>query len=431
MSQYTVYNLKQDVDSNLHSGGTSQLANFFNTVDKARRAMLGKVRPEELVRKTYIEEALYPSIERYAVPQDLKYDDIIEIGLLSGYRNVDTMSNPMQLVYKRRFGQRRPGQNNVLNIGYENGIKYLSIMRPMGTPGYPRQGVNFQQDGARHIVINKFDSLTENGTWNVGGNVVNLREDKMKHVQGHGSFSFDINNSGNTGFLECFDIKPIKFDELFFEKGAIFLWVNVGVPQNLQTVTLTLGSDNTNTYSLTVNQPHDNNQFINGFNLLKFVLKDMQINGLPDPSNITYARIDFATTGAAISNMNIDNLVARLGAVYEMTYNSSYMFIDSINGVWKKAPTSNADIIVAEDDTYNLLVMETTLAAQKEIFGTNMGAKTDVGDVTNVLAEMYYTFKREHKSEAILESDDMRVFGNQYDGLTSPPLPGYGGRWGN
>lgn len=417
---YTVYNLKQDMDSNLHSGGVSQLQNFFNTVDKGRRMLIGKVRPEELIRRGYLEQALYPNVDRYAVPEDMKYDDVIEIMKLSAWRNVDTMIHPLMLVYRRRFNQKRQGAQNVMYIGYENGVKYGRIYRPVGLCNY------------RHLWIHNCDSLTDNGTWNVGGNVVNFRLDELNHVMGHASYAFDIDSSSNTGFLENFTLQSFDLND-FLQKGAVFAWLDLPVPKNLLSVKLTMGSAapvlTTDLYFSTVNQPHDNNQFTTMWNLLKYMLNDLQRVGTPNPKALNYLRFDFTTNGMAIPNCHLDNVLARLGDVYEVVYNSSYMFIDARSGAWKKIPTDDSDIIVAEEDTYNLLMKESTLAAMKEIYGSSIAAQSDVADVQQDLVELYERFAVEHKSEALEKEEDSHVFGNMYDGYTDD-IEGNGGDFG-
>lgn len=420
---YTVYNLKQDIDSNLHSGGVSELQNFYNTLDKGRRAMIGKVRPEELIRKTYLEQALYPNVERYAVPEDMKYDDVIELNLLAGYRNVDSLNHPLMSVYRRRFGQKRDGSRNVINIGYENGIKYARIFRPRGQSYGNEQG-----QGAQYVWIHNCDSLVDNGTWNVGGNVVDLKLDKLNHVIGTGSLSFDINNSSTTGFLENFTLETFNLADLL-QRGAVFTWMDIPLPKNLTSVKLTLGSNTSNLltdlYESTVNQPHDNNEFTTGWNLLKWMLNNLTTVGLPNPSALAYVRFDFTTTGQAIPNCHIDNIISRLGSVYEMTYNSSYCFMDSITNAIKKIPTSDNDIIIAEEDTYMLLMMESTLAAQKEIYGSAGGAKSDVYDVGGDLKEAYKKYNKDHKSEGLRIEDSTYIFGNYMEGnYTDDPLWG-------
>lgn len=413
---YTVYNLRLDMDSDLHAGGTSSLQNFYNTLDKGRRELIRNVRPEELIRTEYLEQALYPQVDRYAVPEDMKYKDIIQLHKLSGYRNVDTMDHPMQLVFRRRFDQKRGGAKNVMSIGYENGVKYARVFSPAGL-----------RNDFEYRLIHDCNSLTDNGSWNVGGNVVNLRLDELNYVVKTGSLSFDINNSSTTGFLENFTLDHFSLKD-FLQKGAAFTWLDLPLPQEMISIKLTLGSNAgnllTDLYESTVNQPHDNNVFATGWNLLKYMLNNLTTVGTPNPDDLLYIRFDFTTTGQPIPNCHIDSIVARKGAVYQATYNGSYIFMDATTKAFKKFATADSDIIIAEEDTYNVLRYECTLAAQKEIYGSAGAAKSDVSDITNSLQGAYKVFKMEHPSEALLDTDSYRVYGNIYDGYSDDIMPG-------
>jgi len=431
---YTLYNLKQDVNANLPGGGINQLQNFWLTFDKGRRAMLGKIKPAELIRKAYLENAIYPDVYKYSVPEDMKYDDVIEIRRLAGYRNVDTMNHPLELVYKRRFGQMRSSAANVMNISYENGVKYASIFRPLSGS---RFGAGYNQNNnnlnCEFRVIHNCDSLNENGTWNVGGNVVNLKEDKLKHVIGRGSISFDINGSSTEGFIENFTLNSFNIRD-FFKRGAIFNWLNISIPRELINVKLVIGSNtddlSTDLYESSVNSPHDNSEFITGWNLLKFMLNNLSMVGTPNPEELKYIRFEFKTTGQPIPGCNLDNILMRQGEVYEMIYNSAYIVKDGTTGQWKKIPNSNDDIIIAEEDAYDILVDEVTLAAQKESYQASPAASSSIDDVATRLATKVKKYKMEHKSEELLETDSIHVFGNMYDGYSDDTMPGYGNQYG-
>lgn len=431
---YTIYNLKQDVNANLPGGGINQLTNFFNTFDKGRRAMIGKVRPEELIRTSYLEAALFPDVDKYSVPADMKYDDVIQIMRLSGYRNVDTMEHPLELVYRRRFGQKRGSAANVMNIGYENGIKYARIFRPTSGNRFG-EGSNSNNNilYCEYRVIHNCDSLSLNGTWNVGGNVVNLREDRLNHVIGRGSLSFDINGSSTSGFIENFTLTPFSILD-FLKRGAEFAWLNLPIARELISVRLIMGSNpddlTTDLYEASVNSPHDNSEFVVGWNLLKYMLQNLTMVGTPNPTLLTYIRFEFETTGQPIPACNLDNIVLRQGTVFEMTYNSSYIVRDPVTGQWKKIPTENSDIIIAEEDTYELLVDEVTLAAQKESYQASPAAASSIDSVAVRLQAKYKKFMMEHKSEGVLESDSTHVFGNMYDGYSDDTMPGFGNQYG-
>lgn len=431
---YTIYNCKQDVNANLPGGGVNQLVDFFNTFDKGRRAVVGKVRPEELIRKAYLENAVFPDEYNYAVPDDMKYSDVIELKRLAGYRNVDTMEHPLEIVYRRRFGQKRGGASNVMNIGYENGVKYARIFRPTsGSRSGTGNNNGASANNCEYLVIQNCDSLNDNGTWNVGGNVVNLQEDKLNHMIGRGSLSFDINGSSTSGFIENFTLTPFSILD-FLARGAEFAWLNLPIPRELISVNLTMGSNTTDLtidlYRASVNAAHNNSTFTTGWNLLKYMLQNLTMVGTPNPILLSYIRFDFETTGEPIPGCNLDNIVLRKGSVYEMTYNSSWCVMDSITGAIKKIPTDNSDIIIAEEDTYNLLVDEVTMAAQTESYQASPSSASSIDSVAARLLVNYKKFGMEHKSEALLGTDEIHVFGNMYDGYSDDTMPGFGNQYG-
>lgn len=407
---YSLFQLEAFVNRHTHGTGASQVKDFLGSCDDGRVALIGKVRPPEMVRKMQMEQALYDQVDRYTIPQDLKYSDIIELKKVSAKRNVDTLDSPLMVVYRRRFDQKRQQAKNVVAIFNENGLKYAKVNHPKGLKE------------CQHLLINSVNSLTANGTWNVGGNVVNLRLDQLNHVTKIASIAFDINNSSNTGFIQNFGMQPVDITE-YLNTGAVFEWLRLTVPKGLISVQLTMGSDITDItndlYRLSVNQPHDSNVFTADWNLLKFEIDQMQIVGNPNPGAISWFQIEFSTDGiTAMPNNNIDNLVARKGVVYEMTYNGSYIFMDSVTRAFKKFPTSGNDLIVAEEDTWNVFAWEVTKAVASEAYGNGAGSIIDVNNANSELGLAYQTYYMEHPSEAILQQDTSYVFGNAFDGMT-------------
>ncbi len=410
MSHFTVYNLVQDVTAKIHGGSINDIQ---RALDEGRRNMIGNIKPPEMIRSAYMEQALYDQVNKYAIPEDLKYDDIIEVKMLASYRNVDTLQHPLELVYKRQFDQKRKNARNVISITNENGVKYAQIYHPRGLKE------------CQHLVVNDVDSLTKNGTWNVGGNVGNLRLDELNHITGHASLLFDINNSSNTGFIENFTMNAVDIST-YLNTGAAFAWFSIPIPKEMIAVKLTLGSDSANLtndiYFATVNQPHDNNQFTDGWNLLKYMLNNLSFVGTPNPKAITYLRFDFTTTGQPIPNCNLDNVVVRKGVVYETFYNSQYCLIDATTRAWKQRTTANSDIIVAEEDTYSILMLETALVVQEELYANNFGAATDVSAIKSQLYDKYAQYRLNHTDEALEPTESSYVLGNMYDGYTTDSI---------
>lgn len=400
---YTIYQLEQFVNRHTHGSGVTSAESFFGSVDDGRLEMTSKIKPPELIRTGYLEDALYGRVNRYSTPEDMKYDDIIQIRKLSSYHNVDTNWKPLTVVYRRAidsFGNAR--KSNMVNIGYDNGVKYVTINHP--------EGLKDNQQ----LIINRSDSLTENGTWNVGGNVVNLRLDELNHISKNASIKFDINNSSTSGFIQNITMKSFSLKD-YLNKGAVFEWLNLTIPQNMVSVKLTMGSDlsnlNNDIYFSSVNQPHDNNMFATGWNLLKYMMNNISQIGTPNPDDLKFIQIDFITTGDAIPNCNIDAITARQGEVYEITYNSRWCLIDADTRAWKQFATKGSDMIVAEEDTYRLFGLEVSLTTQQEIYGNGAGAAIDVTNIESKLQESYQTYKMQHKGEAIEPQQATRRYG--------------------
>lgn len=387
MARYTVYDLLTDIKRKVHGALPTEIQ---SALDEGRRNLLRKVIPVEMERKCYIEDALYDQVEKYAVPEDLKYESVVDIKRLDHYKNLDSIWQPLAQVYRRQIDSKN--RKNIFAINYESGVKTMNIYRPKGLHKYD------------HILINKFDSLTDNGTWNIGGNVVNLRLDELNHVTKKASLAFDINNSGTTGFIENFTMDSVNIDD-YLNTGAIFSWLSIPIPQNMVSVKLTMGSNvgdlSTDLYSATVNQPHDNNEFMPAWNLLKYMLNSLSSVGNPNPKDIKYIRLDFTTTGTGIPNCNVDNMMARKGHVYEMVYNSSYCLIDAVTRAWKKKTTKNSDQFPFEEESYQLIMLETALVVQKDIYANSAGAKSDVTDIEDELKAAYIEYKKSHKKEFI------------------------------
>lgn len=409
---YEVGDIIKDVNRKLHAGGVDQTQDFYGALDEARRNMIKKCSPPELVRKAYIEEVLYDRVDKYAIPQDLKYKEVVNINLLSGYRNVEVLERPLLQVYSRKFSQKRPGARNVFSINYENGLKTMSVFNLRG-----------MYKGTQRL-IHDCNALNDNGTWNVGGNIVDLREDKLRFLTGTGSLEFDINDSDTTGFIENHTLEAVDISD-FISQGAVLNVFDIPVQDIITSIKITLGSNSsdltTDLYQFTVNRPHDGNEFYAGWNTLRFPIRDFSQVGTPNPKAITYVRFDITTTGKAMSNLHLENITAKKGTVFEVTYNSSRSFIDPVTGVWKAKATASSDRIPLEEEAYQILMLETALVIQKELYGNSMGAKSDVADIEEEVGKAYSFFREKFPSELISPSSNSYIFGDMYSGYTDQP----------
>lgn len=416
ISRYTVNNIIKDANRKLHNSGISMTTDPYGALDEARRSMIGRIKPTELKREAFIENALYDQVDRYAVPDDMQYENVIDIKMLASRHNLDTMSHPLEMVYEKRFDQKRRSARNIYTINYTNGVKYMKINHPRGLKL------------CQHRVLNECESLSVNGTWNVGGNIENLGVDKLNHISGKSALIFDINTSSTSGFIENFNMTPVDIQE-YMETGSLFTWLDLNKLDIVTSVTLRFGSSVTDYYEYVVNQPHDNNQFLAAWNLLRYPLEARQLTqvGFPNARAINYLRVDITTTGTEpMYGAHLDNIVARKGVVYQSKYNSSYCFVDRTTQAWKQFATRTDDIIVAEEDTYQILLLEFVYVLMQEAYDNSNKSQDDILKIEAQLEKRYAGYTRKHKQDAILAYDSTYIFGDQYSGLTDDPLNDWG-----
>lgn len=401
MARYNIFNLRTDVARKLSTSVPSASLDFYGAIDEARRMMTKKVFPPEMIRRITLEDAIYHHIyDGYAVPEDMSYDNVVMINKLERRHgeNVDTLENPMSVTRRKNFWKRDKhfgDCRNVMTINYTNGLKTASINNPTGLKTV-------------EMCINNMDSLNKNGTFTVGGNIGNLTVDHLNREQGKGSFSFDVNDSSTSGFIQTMDMQPFKIKD-FIDKGALFQQFFTSMPLEITSISLSVYSSPDDYYRYTVNGPHNNSTgFIHGWNQLKFLIQPYA--GNPNPDNCIGFKVEITTTGRNAGVCGLDQFVARTGDVYEITYQSRYCIIDPVSQQWIQRPTKGTDELVFEDDSYDVFVLETALACMKELYANNAVAKADISGVEQDLKDAYYEYKMKYPSEVVEPSAQMFDF---------------------
>jgi hypothetical protein len=394
MSQ-NVSQLIQDVSRKVSPANPVDSRDIMGAVADAARRVSANVSFKDLSRRVEVENALYDQVFRFACPADLDQQMIMQwYKMNQNGRNTDTFYHPMRQVTNRDFDRYRGSNNqsgrndlNIFTVEYQSGVKFLKVS-------------DFHCDTG--VTIHKMESITENGTWNVFGNVVNLTTDNLNYVAGNGSLRFDINDSSNTGGIENFTLTPIDLSE-YFVTGKIFSWLDIPNLNQIQTVTLDLHSSATDYYSITVSQPHDTTAFQLDWNLLGFPFDSryMTINGTPNPAIINQIKITFVTNGTLLMNsVRMDNLVARQGSAYGIQYISEWFFHDAVSGLWKENPTEGSDIIHLSSNAYNLLLDETAVIVGQELF-TGKGSTHDLTRLEDIRTRNLKIYRQKNKEEFI------------------------------
>lgn len=406
---YTVSKLITDSARGISPANPADSRDVLGAVGESARNVLANMSPKDLSRRVLIENALYDQVYRFKCPDDLASQDIVQWYKLDKDHNTDTFYHPMKQVSNRRFEEHRQDRKNIFTIEWQSGVKFIKVS-------------DFQCNDEGSI-INRMDSLTDNGVWNVFGNVVNLTTDNLNYIAGNGSLAMDINTSGVSGGIECLGMTEVDISS-YFVQGKVFTWIDLPNLNQLQTVTLDLFSSATDYYSITVNSPHDTTEFQLGWNLLGFPFdaRYMTINGTPDPKKINQLKITMVTNGTLLmNNVRIDNIVMRRGAAYGIQYVSDSMFEDAQSGIWLREPTDPSNIIHIQDDTYKILLSETKCVLGAELF-TGKAAASDLARLTKNRDMDFKEYKKRNKEESIAEQQEPYRWGVEF---------GYGRRSGD
>jgi hypothetical protein len=409
-------------------GNVNQSKDIYGALGEAGRNLLSMIKPKELSKRVIIENALYDQVFRYKCPDDLDQKNVMQVYQLDGNRNTDTFYNPVMQATNRRYDQHRLGDKNLFTVEWDHGMKFIK----MPSFGQNGTGISGANDG---LTIHTMNSLTENGTWNVFGNVTNLATDNLTYVAGTGSLRFDINTSSTTGGIENFTLTPFDITD-YLNVGKTFTWLNLPNLNQIQTIQFEMYSSAGNGYSITVNSPHNTDSFQLDQNLLGFYLDSstMTTIGTPDPKTINHIKFTFTTNGTLLMNsVRMDNIVARKGKVYGIQYVSNHMFVD-VNGLTKQDPTVPSDEILLEYEAYQIYLEEASCVLGQEIFtdtGTNRKGQTfgKLGQMQEHLMQQYRLYKKRWKEEFIPEQQDMYRWGVNFGYNNRGNWNGDGGRF--
>lgn len=360
----------------VHSTDLNKITNINNLLERAGRAIIGKIDPAYTIRKAEITNAIHDEIYDYSCPSDLKGSKIIDIRPQLN-REVD---DKLRGRYSQTFDLHK--RQNTFHIETRDGEKILRLSKGV-SPG-PK-------------TIHEFDSLTANGTITAGDDTANLSIDTLRHVSGGGSLRFNLDGDGTTASITITDFNDIDLSD-HDERGEQFLRSYMPDADRISNIELNWGNDSSNYWSASATSPHDQDEFKRGWNILRFSWDGATETGTVDPEAIDYVKIIITYDGTADTDFRFDKLSSSLGEIWEVVYYSKYLFQDS-GGTWKNTVTADSDVVNLDDDGYNLFLFEALKCLSQQQQGKD--AISDYNIAVNELAELYEPYKVNHPSEAI------------------------------
>lgn len=295
------------------------------------------------IRHTKTYRTIYNDVNRYPLLSDMKSEGLIDI---QKYKNYNQGSG---IKYRKVSPNvfRTMAEIDTVAFDYSDGISWL-----LGN-------FNTANDS---ILISTMDSITSEGTWSASDNGENIQNEKIIYVSGSGSISCDLATGGTILSIENSTLNAKDLSDI----DKIFLWTYFPTVQNLTSVTLLYGSDNSNYYTSTATFPFITYAFQTGLNLISF---DKGVaTGTPDEDKITYIKIslNFSATPTILTGFKFDNIIASKGDAMEQSYYSKYPWKNTA-GTWILNSTSNEDELNATELEYNVWLNRCAYEASKAI----------------------------------------------------------------
>ncbi len=280
-----------------------------------------------------------------------------------------------------RFDREKAVRNRTLSIEGSEGTKVARI--------------NWKARAAK--VLNACNSLTGNGTFSAVAGATGLATDSITKFSGSGSIRFSVAATGdgvkNTTMTQ---VDLTDEDEVGTVIFAVFLGSDYA---NLTSITPVWGNDITTKYwtGVAITAQADGTAFKQGWNLLKAEWSAATETGTVDPTTIDSLKITLAVT-AAMANVRLDNVMFSVGRAFDMQYYSKFLFRNAA-GLWISRTTTDEDLVMVDNDTLPLFLMECLKDMAHQMEGTD-GA-FDINFALAELKDLFPAYKGLYPSQVM------------------------------
>jgi hypothetical protein len=383
-------------------GKFSQVVDRQVTLNRAVRVVNGDVDLRSHKRRSQLSPNLFRDVFQYSAPSDLKLNKIVDIR-----KQVNRSSaEGWILVDESDFDRYKNASSNHIALGEDELVRTLLI-----------DGV----EGDTKAVLHNCDSVTANGTWAVGADASNITADTDNFITGSGSLNFDTAAGAATAYIELTGATQVDLTD-HADKGSVFIWVYIpdATDASADAVTnfiLRIGNDSSNYVSRTVTTTNEGATFYDGWNLLRFDLNGATASaGTVTWSEIDYLRLTITKPAGfdADTDWRVDDIVSRVGDIYDVVYYSRYGWQSSA-GAYLEDSTASTDLLNADTNELELIASKCGEFASQELKDWD-----DVKYFQNEYKDVKMNYEAQSPSEAL------RIRRVYYDAPTS----GRGRGWG-
>lgn len=329
MAKKTVANLKDSVSGLLQGLNLNNVTNLYGAFERVGRQTCTLLDiPETTFRQNF---TLYDGVTDYAAPSGLFGTAEVDIRPQGTTRYInDTVQKEDGAQFDREKGW--IADSTITAVEFDNGTGIIRVVSPNPTPRID------------------LDSMTDDTGWTAAGSASALTTDESILWQSPASLRFTLTGA-STGTLT----KTINSADLTDYKnvGVAFLALRLTTGADLTSVTLKLGSDSSNYYSVTATAA-----FLKAFAdldwmLVSFDFSTASTTGTPDITKIAYAQLSFTTT-ATEANVWCGDLWISLPYPSELLYKDCALFAPTGSTTYQNTITADTDSIIFTDEAFSI-----------------------------------------------------------------------------
>lgn len=387
MATHTRGELKERINAGI-KGKRGMLADFDGTIaDVVRSVMTDELDLRSLRRKAAIAPGLFDDIYAHPLPVDIKGNRIISLhpqDLTNTYRRYS-------LIPFEDFGENR--KVGTIAIDDHDQVRKLLVSAAI-------QG-NVQR-------IADLDTITSGGgLWVLYGTTVNVTTDNNVYVYGNGSVAYDIGPAvGTTAGIQSSTLTAFDFSAHTTDNSSLFVYAYIEDVTGVTNLVARIGNNASNYHEITATQTHFGTTFVSGWNLVRFDYANRITTGTVDPTDGRYVVLGMTklTTKVSVTGYRFDNLVIGTGVPQNLYYYSQYPWIDSITGARAQNASRDGDILVADEDEYNLFVWRGI-----EMAGVEVDELTTSQYAMQMFLKLKDSYGRNYPSESMLMTSDYQA----------------------
>jgi hypothetical protein len=360
-----------------HGGTLNKVRNQEAMFERSAAKFLLKNKPVTSIRTVALTQAVHTDYPDYALPDDF--------GTLIDLMPMDNRG-AWDRAYRTKAGEfdlRRAQDDKVVSIEGSEGEKMLRV--------------NWK--GTQPKVLNRMDSLTDNGTWSAVATASNVSLDEVVKRLGNGSIKFDAAASGDGIDNDDMDVLDLSDDEDVSEVLVDFYIKNAADLANFNSITVIWGENLTTKYWTGTAQTTqaDGTAFRVGFNTVRIPWNTATPTGAADAALVDSLKIT-VNIDAAIAGIRIDNVRFSRGRAFDLKHYSKYLFMNPDTRVWLSRPESDDSLVIVDNDGLPLFLMECLVDMAHQMEGTD--SAFDIEFAKGELKELFPHFRAENPNQS-------------------------------